>query len=77
MKTLFERQFCETMIRGTLGMLNDTRRMIDRKEALQFIFDQTGATTEDEIKPMMRSMTCDECMNVNRGMVDFLKPYFS
>ena len=77
MKALYERQFCETMIRGTLGMLNDEQRMNDREGALRFIFEQTGATTEDEIKPMMRSMTCDECMNVNRGMVDFLKPYFS
>ena len=77
MKPLYERQFIETMIRGTLGMLNDEQRMADRKSALQFIFDSTGATTEDEIRPIMRTMSCDEAMEINTGMVSFLRPSFS
>ena len=77
MRPLYERQFCYTMIRGTLGILNDTQRMADREGALQFIFDKTGATTEDEITVKMKDMSCDDAMMVNRGMVDFMVPSFS
>ena len=77
MKALYERQFCETMIRGTLGMLNDEQRMNDREGALRFIFEQTGATTEDDIRPLMRQMTCDETMMINRGVANFLKPFYT
>ena len=77
MKPLYERQFIETMIRGTLGMLNDEQRMADREGALQFIFDRTGAITEDDIRPIMRTMTGDEAMDINSGIVKFLRPSFS
>lgn len=77
MKPLYERQFIETMIRGTLGMLNDEQRMTDRESALQFIFDRTGATTEDEIRPIMRTMSCDEAMEINVGMSIFIQNYVS
>ena len=77
MKPLYERQFIETMIRGTLGMLNDEQRMADREGALQFIFDRTGAITEDDIRPTMRTMTCDEAMDINTGIVKFLKPSYT
>lgn len=73
----YERRYIETMIRGTLGMLNDEGRMADREGALQFIFDRTGATTEDEIRPIMRTMSSDEVIAINDGMVKFLKPSFS
>ena len=77
MKPLYERQFIETMIRGTLGMLNDEQRMADREGALQFIFDRTGAITEDDIRPIMRTMTGDKAMDINSGIVKFLRPSFS
>ena len=77
MKPLYERQFIETMIRGTLGMLNDEQRMADREGALQFIFDRTGAITEDDIRPIMRTMTYNEAMDINSGIVKFLRPSFS
>lgn len=75
MKPLYERQFIETMIRGTLGMLNDKQRMTDRESALQFIFDRTGATTEDEIRPIMRTMSCEDTMGINVGMGKFIKNF--
>ena len=77
MKPLYERQFIETMIRGTLGMLNDEQRMADREGALQFIFDRTGAITEDDIRPIMRTMSCDETMEINIGMSIFIQNYVS
>jgi hypothetical protein len=77
MKSLYERQFIETMIRGTLGMLNDKQRMTDRDSALQFIFDRTGATTEDEIIPIMRNMSSDEVMDINIGVGEFIDNYVS
>ena len=77
MKPLYERQFIETMIRGTIGMLNDKQRMTDRQSALQFIFDRTGATTEDEIRPKMKTMSCDEAMEINVGMSQFIQNYFN
>jgi CHASE3 domain sensor protein len=77
MKSLYERQFIETMIRGTLGMLNDKQRMTDRDAALQFIFDRTGATTEDEIRPIMRTMSTDEVMDINVGVGRFISNYTS
>lgn len=76
MKPLYERQFIETMIRGTLGMLNDKQRMTDRESALQFIFDCTGAKTEEEIRPIMRTMSCEEAMGVNTGMSKFIKNFY-
>ena len=76
MKPLYERQFIETMIRGTLGMLNDEQRMADREGALQFIFDRTGAITEDDIRPIMRTMTCDEAMEINLGVGKFIRNNF-
>lgn len=76
MKPLYKRQFIETMIRGTLGMLNDEQRMTDREEALQFIYEQTGAKTEDEIRPIMRTMTCKEAMDINTGVACFIKHSF-
>lgn len=76
MKPLYERQFIETMIRGTLGMLNDEQRMTDREAALQFIYEQTGAKTEDEIRPIMRTMSCEEAMDINTGVGRFIKNNF-
>jgi len=77
MKPLYERQFIETMIRGSIGMLNDEQRMADREGALQFIFDRTGAITEDDIRSIMRTMTCNEAMDINSGIVKFLKPSYT
>jgi hypothetical protein len=51
--------------------------MADREGALQFIFDKTGATTEDEIAVKMKDMSCEDAMMVNRGMVDFMVPSYS
>jgi hypothetical protein len=77
MKPLFERQFINTMIRGTLYILNDTHRMADREGALQFILEKSGATTEDEIGAKMRELSCDEAMIINVGMSKFMVPSFS
>jgi|LauGreDrversion4_2_1035121.scaffolds.fasta_scaffold82566_2 hypothetical protein len=77
MRPLYERQFNNTMIRGTLYMLNDETRMIDREGALKFIYEKTGATSEDEIRSLMYHMSCDDAMEINVGMGRFLKPSFS
>ena len=74
MRPLFERQFNNTMARGTLYMLNDETRMIDRKGALKFIFEKSKATTEDEIWVKMKDLSCDQAMEINIGMAKFLKP---
>ncbi len=74
MRPLYERQFNNTMIRGTLYMLNDETRMIDREGALKFIYEKTGATSEDEIRSLMYQMPCDGAMEINVGMGKFLKP---
>lgn len=74
MRPLYERQFNNTMARGTLYMLNDETRMIDREGALKFIFEKSGATTEDEIWTKMKDLSCDEAMEINVGMGQFLKP---
>ena len=75
MRPLYERQFNNTMIRGTLFMLNDEQRMIDREGALQFIFEKTGTTNEDEIRSVMKSMSCDDAMEINVGMRQFITLY--
>jgi len=72
MKPLYERQFINTMIRGTLYILNDTHRMADREGALQFILEKSGATTEDEIGAKMRELSCDDAMMINVGMSKFM-----
>ncbi len=77
MKPLYERQFINTMIRGTLYILNDTHRMADREGALQFILEKSGATTENEIGAKMRELSCDDAMMINVGMSKFMVPSFS
>ena len=77
MKPLYERQFIDTMIRGTLGMLNDKQRMTNREGALQFILESTGAKTEDEIRPIMKTMSCEDTMKINVGMSQFIQNYFN
>ena len=74
MKPLFERQFINTMARGTIYMLNDQTRMIDREGALKFIYEKSGATNEDEIWSKMKELSCDEAMEINVGMKQFLEP---
>ena len=76
MKALYEHQFVETMIRGTLGMLNDKQRMTDREAALQYVLEQTGANTEEDIRPIMRTMSCDRAMEINLGVGKFIRNNF-
>jgi len=64
--------FKNTLIRGTMGMLTDSR-MERQDEAYQFLMDVTNSTTEDDIKPLLRGKTTDELIQINVKMGTFLK----
>lgn len=64
--------FKNTLIRGTMGMLTDSR-MERQDEAYQFLMDVTNSTTEDDIKPLLRGKSVDELIQINVKMGTFLK----
>ena len=64
--------FKNTLIRGTMGMLTDSR-MERQDEAYQFLMDVTNSTTEDDIRPLLRGKSTDELIQINVKMATFLK----
>ncbi len=65
--------FKNTLIRGTMGMLED-QRMEKFDEAIQFLMDVTNSTTEDDIRPLLRGKSVEELIQINVKMGTFLKP---
>ncbi len=65
--------FKNTLIRGTMGMLNDKYRMEDKDGAYQYLMDVTGSTTEDDIVPLLRQKTPEELIQINVTVATFLK----
>lgn len=64
--------FKNTLIRGTMGMLDDPR-MERQDEAYQFLMDVTKSTTEDDIRPLLRGKSVEELIQINVKMGTFLK----
>jgi len=62
-----------SLIRGTMGMLNDKYRMEFTDLAYQFLMDVTGSTTEDDIVPLLRSKSYEELMEINLKVASYLK----
>ena len=69
--------FKNTLIRGTMGMLNDEYRMENKDGAYQFLMDVTGSTTEDDIIPLLRGKSVDELVVINAHVATFLTPQFT
>jgi hypothetical protein len=64
--------FRNTLIRGTMGMLDD-HRMERYDEAMDFLMSVTNSTTEDDIRPLLRGKSVDELIQINVKMGTFLK----
>jgi hypothetical protein len=64
--------FKNTLIRGTMGMLDD-HRMERFDEAMDFLMDVTKSTTEDDIIPLLRGKSSEELIQINVKMGTFLK----
>jgi len=65
--------FKNTLIRGTMGMLEDVR-MERYDEAMQYLMDVTKSTTEDDIRPLLRGKSSEELMQINIKVASYLKP---
>ena len=64
--------FKNTLIRGTMGMLTDSR-MERQDEAYQFLMDVTNSTTEDDIIPLLRGKSPEELIEINTKVASYLK----
>ena len=62
-----------SLIRGTMYMLNDDYRMEDKDSAYQYLMDITNSTTEDDIVPLLRGKTYSELMDINIKVASYLK----
>jgi len=69
--------FNNTLIRGTMGMLNDWRMDMDNRDlAYQYLMDVTNSTTEDDIIPLLRGKSPEELIIINTTVGSFLTPQF-
>jgi len=69
--------FKNTLIRGTMGMLNDWRMDMDNRDlAYQYLMDVTASTTEDDIIPLLRAKSPEELITINTTVGSFLTPQF-
>ena len=69
--------FKNTLIRGTMGMLDDWRMDMDNKDrAYQYLMDITASTTEDDIIPVLRAKSPEELIKINKTIGSFLTPQF-
>ena len=66
-----------SLIRGTMHMLNNDNRMDNRGIAYQFLMDVTNATTEDDIIPLLRGKSLSELDNINLSVASLLKATFT
>jgi hypothetical protein len=70
--------FKNTLIRGTMGMLNDWRMDMDNRDlAYQYLMDITASTTEDDIIPLLRAKSPEELIKINKTIGSFLTPQFT
>jgi len=70
--------FKNTLIRGTMGMLNDWRMDMDNRDlAYQYLMDVTASTTEDDIIPLLRGKSPEELITINTTVGSFLTPQFT
>ena len=65
-----------SLIRGTMGMLNDEYRMENKDGAYQYLMDVTNSTTEDDIIPLLRGKSPEELITINTTVGSFLTPQF-
>jgi hypothetical protein len=69
--------FKSTLIRGTMGMLNDWRMDMDNRDlAYQYLMDVTASTTEDDIIPLLRGKSPEELITINKTVGSLLTPQF-
>jgi len=66
-----------SLIRGTMYMLNNDSRMENRGIAYQFLMDVTNATTEDDIIPLLRGKSLSELDNINLSVASLLRATFT
>jgi hypothetical protein len=66
-----------SLIRGTMGMLNDEYRMENKDGAYQYLMDVTNSTTEDDIIPLLRGKSLSELDNINLSVASLLKATFT
>ena len=70
--------FKNTLIRGTMGMLDDWRMDMDNRDrAYQYLMDITASTTEDDIIPLLRGKSPEELIKINKTIGSFLTPQFT
>lgn len=62
-----------SLIRGTMHMLNDDYRMENKDMAYQYLMDVTNSTTEDDIRSLLRGKTYEELMDINIKVASYLK----
>lgn len=62
-----------SLIRGTMGMLNDNHRMENKDGAYQYLMDVTNSTTEDDIVPLLRGKSYQELIEINLKVASYLK----
>ena len=65
--------FKNTLIRGSIGMLNDEYRMENKDGAYQYLMDVTNSTTEDDIIPLLRGKSVEELIEINLKVSTYLK----
>ena len=66
-----------SLISGTMHMLNNDSRMENRGICYQFLMDVTNATTEDDIIPLLRGKSLLELDNINLSVASLLKATFT
>ena len=66
-----------SLIRGTMHMLNNDNRMENRDICYQFLMDVTNATTEDDIIPLLRGKSLSELDNINLSVASLLRATFT
>jgi hypothetical protein len=62
-----------SLIRGTMGMLNDQYRMENKDAAYQYLMDVTNSITEDDIIPLLRGKSYEELMEINLKVASYLR----
>jgi hypothetical protein len=62
-----------SLIRGTMGMLNDQYRMENKDGAYQYLMDVTNSTTEDDIIPLLRGKSFEDLMEINLKVASYLR----
>jgi hypothetical protein len=65
-----------SIIRGTIGMLNDETRMERKEEAWNYLNEVTNSFCLDEIVQTLKVKTYEELCEINIKMATFLKQNF-